>query len=264
MSEESGASGFELTLGSTTYEQEGGQVLSLVVENHVDMVDMLTVRLSLGEHQDDATFSFGDAVSCKIGEVDTAQFDGEITAIEPAYTKDGSSTILIRALDKTHRLARGRVTRIFEEMTDSDVVSQVGGECGLSVNAESTSEPFAYILQRNESNLAFLKRLSARNNYLLRVNENELIFEKAQFSDAGFSLEMGALSSLRIQYNTADQVQEVVVRGWDITAKEEIVGTAQIFPPQAFEGSIEEGKSGQPTNSFQGPCFLPPSLSPSF
>jgi len=226
MSEDAGASGFELTIGSATFEQEGGEVLSLLVENHVDMVDMLTVRLSLGEHQGDHSFSFGDAVSCKVGEVDTAQFDGEITAIEPGYTKDGSSTVLIRALDKTHRLARGRVTRIFEEMTDSDVVSDVGGECGLSVSAEGTSETFAYILQRNESNLAFLKRLAARNNYQLRVNENELIFEKAQFSDSGYSLEMGNISSLRIHYNTADQVQEVVVRGWDITAKEEIVGTA--------------------------------------
>jgi len=225
---EPGTPGFELTIKDQTYTQEGGQVLALTVENHVDMVDMLTVRLTLGEHQGNPHWAFGDAVSCRIGEAGEAQFQGEITSMDPSFSGERLFTIVIRAMDRTHRLARGRATRIFEEQKDSDVVSSVGAECGLSVEAEGTRDTYPYIIQRNESNLAFLKRLAARNNYQLRVVSGKLSFKKAQFSDAGKTLTMGEnVLSLRISFNTSDQVQEVVVRGWSIADKAEIVGTAK-------------------------------------
>jgi phage protein D len=133
----------------------------------------------------------------------------------------------VRALDHTHRLARGRKTRWFENKKDSDVAQTVGAECDLSVDAEATSETHPYILQRNESNLAFLKRLAARNNYQLAVTEGKLIFRPAQTSGSGVTLSMGSnIRSVRMQMNTQDMVSKVVVRGWDPREKKEIVGTA--------------------------------------
>ncbi len=227
MSQEPGTPGFELSIGSQSYNQQGGEVLSLMVEHHVDMVSMLTVRLSLGEHQSNPSWSHGDAVSCRIGEAGVARFDGEVVSIEPHFSGETLFTVVIRALDRTHRLARGRVTRIFENQKDSDVVAKVGAECGLTVSAEDTGEVYPYILQRNESNLAFLKRLAARNNYQLRVHEGQLLFQKAQYSDAGHTLTMGEnILWLKTVFNTMDMVQEVVVRGWSVADKAEIVGTA--------------------------------------
>ena len=48
-------------------------------------------------------------------------------------------------------------------MKDSDVVSEVGAESQLGVEVDATTETHKYILQRNESNLGFLKRLAAPN-----------------------------------------------------------------------------------------------------
>ena len=62
------------------------------------------------------------------------------------------------------------------------MASEVGAECGLSVSVDETEEMMLYILQRNESNIAFLKRLAALNN-LVRVVDGVLI--QSQFSRNG-------------------------------------------------------------------------------
>jgi uncharacterized protein len=185
------------------------------------------VRLGGTEAQPEWGIQIGDSVEVKLGEGNVVMFKGEVTALEPGWSVDGLTTLTVRALDHCHRLARGRKTRFFEEKKDSDVASTVGAECGLSVEVDDTSEQHPYILQRNESNLAFLKRLAARNNYQLAVDEGKLLFKKPTFSGSGATITMGTnLRSLKMSFNTAEMVQKVIVRGWDISKKEEIVGTA--------------------------------------
>jgi uncharacterized protein len=222
------ATSFEVTIGGKTFTQKDSQALEqLVLEDHVDMVEYLSVRLGGTEAQPEWGIKIGDTVEVKLGEGKVVMFKGEVTALEPGWSVDGLTTLTVRALDNCHRLARGRKTRFFEEKKDSDVASTVGAECGLSVEVDDTSEVHPYILQRNESNLAFLKRLAARNNYQLAVDEGKLIFKKPTFSGSGATITMGTnLRSLKMNFNTTELVQKVIVRGWDISKKEEIVGTA--------------------------------------
>lgn len=225
----SSAPGFEVTIKGTKYDQSHGTgVHSLILEDHVDMVDHVTLRMGGGENQPGwSRFAVGDDVSAKIGAAESDYFQGQIISLEPSFQVEGTSAMNIRCMDKTHILGRGRKTRFFENMKDSDVVQQVGAEAGISVNAEATDETHPYILQRNESNLTFLKRLAARNNYMLRVEQGKLRFHKAQFSGSVYTIKMGDnLRSMRYSYNTNDMVQKVVVRGWDINKKEAIVGIA--------------------------------------
>jgi len=231
-SNRSSAAGFEVTVGGKTYKQAADAgtkgVQLLTIEDHVDMVDMLTLRMGGTEGQAEWSWKIGDEVTAKIGEGSKEIFKGQIIAVEPSYQVEGISQCNIRCLDPMHKLGRGRQTRFFEDKKDSDVVQQVAGEAGVPVGTcEGTEEQHPYILQRNESNVAFLKRLAARNNYLLRMEDGNLVFKKAQFSGSVFTLQMGDnLRSLRMSYNTVDQVQKVVVRGWDIMKKEPIVGEA--------------------------------------
>ncbi len=234
------ATGYKLTIGGQTFQQDISDGLqNLVVEDHVDMVTMCTIRLAATEDPDQQTWDFkiGDPVEAKMGKGEEPLFKGEVIAIEPGYQVQGTSTMTIRALDKTHRLGRGRKTRNWEDMKDSDVASEVGAECGLSVDADPTDEVHGYILQRNESNIAFIKRLAARNNFLCRVVGDKLEFKKASFQGSAVKVPMGTrLRSMRMHYNSSDMVQKVIVRGWDIKAKKEIVGQASAGDVTAIGG----------------------------
>jgi phage protein D len=238
---QTGAS-FTLTLGSIEMTQaENAGVDTIVFEDHVDMVSMVTVKMSQIGESGDLPCAIGDELKLKLGTSGDDVFEGEIIGLEPSFTAKGGTGFTIRALDKVHRLGRGRQTRVFEEMTDSDVVSSVGGDAGLSVEADGTDETLPYILQRNESDIAFLKRLAARNNYILRISGGKLTFKKPQFEGEGYEVKMGEnLQDFKISYNTTGMVQKVVVRGWDIEAKEEVVGEASAGDVDAI-GSGELG-----------------------
>jgi phage protein D len=150
-----------------------------------------------------------------------------VVALEPSFTMDGGTTLTLRALDPLHKLGRGRNTRFWEDVLDSDIVSEIGAECGLPVEVDATDTTMPYVLQRNETDIAFLKRLAARNNYTLRVDNGTLKFQQNQYTGSENTVSLGGnLRSLRAAYNSVDQVSEVVVRGWDIAAKQEVVGTA--------------------------------------
>ena len=226
----SSAVGYKLTIGGTEMTQAANDgVQQIVFEDHVDMVGMLTARIGGGEGQPKWNFNIGDEVKLKLGSGTKEIFVGEVISVEPGFEVGGISSITVRALDKLHRLGRGRKTRNWEEMKDSDVASEVGKESGLSVDADSTPDTHAYILQRNESNIAFIKRLAARNNFVVRVTDGKLEFKKASFNSQKVQVKMGDnLRSVRLSFNSTDLVQKVVVRGWDIKAKKEIVGQAAI------------------------------------
>jgi uncharacterized protein len=227
------APGFEVKINGNKWSQAKNSGLQqLTLEDHVDMVGQLSVRFGGSEHDKKWNFNIGDEVECRLGAYEgnggAPIFTGEIIAIEPGFQHDGQSSVNIRALDKIHRLGRGRKTRFWEEMKDSDVANEVGGESGLSVECDPTEKVHAYILQRNETNVAFLKRLAARNNFTLRVDNNKLLFKKASFQSQDVDVEMGGnLRSVRMAFNSSDMVQKVVVRGWDPSKKEEIVGMAE-------------------------------------
>ncbi len=237
--ESQSAASFTLTLGGSDMTQADNKgVETLIFEDHVDMVAMVTVRLSQIGDEGDLPCAIGDELKLTIGTSGTEVFQGEVVGMEPRFSAKGGTSLTVRALDKVHRLGRGRKTRVFEEMTDADVVSSVGGEAGLSVDTDSTDETLPYILQRNESDIAFLKRLAARNNYILRIADGKLTFKKPQFEGSGYAIAMGDnLQDFRVSYNTTGLVQNVVVRGWDPEAKEEIVG-------EAAAGDVDQIGSG--------------------
>jgi phage protein D len=234
----SSAVGYELTIGSMSMSQElNDGVQQIIFEDHIDMVGMLTARIGGGEGQPEWNYNIGDEVKLKLGSGKKEIFVGEVISLEPGFEVGGISSITVRALDKLHRLGRGRQTRFWEKMKDSDVASEVGAESGLSVVTDTTPDKHAYILQRNESNIAFIKRLAARNNFVVRVADGKLEFKKASFNSQSVQVEMGTnLRSLRLSFNTTDLVQKVIVRGWDVKGKKAIVGQAGIGDVTAIGG----------------------------
>ena len=219
---------YDLKVSGKSYSQNStGGVASVVVEEHVDMIGMLVMRVSASE---DWTYKIGDDVTLKVEKEEV--FSGTLTGLEPSFSVETGPALTLRAMDPLYKLTRGRKTRQFDKMSDSDAVKKVLSDAGLSASVDTTSPKHEYILQRNESDMAFVRRLAARNNFMLRMEKGKACFKKAQYSGNGMEIEIAqdsnkpTIQSLEMKYSAADQVQEFVVHGWDYNKKEQIVGKA--------------------------------------
>jgi phage protein D len=153
--------------------------------------------------------------------------DGEITAIETELNEKSQAPIIIRGYDISHRLHRGRYNRSFQNIKDSDIVTQLIGEAGItSGTVTATTVVHDYVFQENQTNMEFLQERAARNGFELYVQDGKLNF-RAPSQDQSLTLTwLEDIHSFRVRVSSAEQVQSVEVRGWDYTTKQPIVSTA--------------------------------------
>jgi phage protein D/phage baseplate assembly protein gpV len=233
--------------GADAPEEVMSALIEVSVEDSIHLPDMFAIRLhDHGLHFVDAeTFAEGKEVEISAapreGGSPTQLVTGEITAVEPDFALDATPTLTIWGYDRSHRLHRGRHTRSFLQMTDSDIANRIAQEEGLRAEADSTREVHDYMFQNNQTNMEFLHARAAAIGYELYVRERTLHFCEAS-QEEGLTLEWGGnLRSFRPRLTTAQQVSEVIVRGWDPATKQGIMG-------RATEGrgapSIGEDRSG--------------------
>jgi phage protein D len=181
---------------------------------------------------DEATAAFG-------GHADMT-FTGVVVSVRH-FSKAGVDMIEILALDGMIKLAASRMTKFWEDSTDSDIVSAVLGDAGVDAGTvDSTSVSHKYVLQRNESNLAFLKRLAARNGFLLMGNQDGTVdFKKPQFSGTAKELARGDLLSLDYTVSHQEVPPNITVHGWNYIDKEMVEGTASSGDVEAIGGGSD-------------------------
>ena len=176
---------------------------------------------------------------------ETVIFKGEITALEPEYGEDGRVWLNIRGYDKGHRLHRGKKSRTFLQKKDSDLISTIAGEAGLSADAETTSVTYPYILQNNQTNWEFLQERAQRLGFWLYVDgvNGKLCFKKPATpeSQSGPTLTWGDnLYRFSPSLSAVHQSDKIKVYGWDDKKKEVI--SSEVTP-------AAPGKQAEQTSS---------------
>ncbi|OYQ67755.1 type IV secretion protein Rhs [Pseudanabaena sp. SR411] len=153
--------------------------------------------------------------------------EGEITAIETELNEKSQAPIIVRGYDISHRLHRGRFNRSFQNVKDSDMVSQIIGEAGITAGTiTATTVVHEYAFQENQTNMEFLQERAARNGFELYVQDGKLNF-RAPSQDQTLELKwLEDIHSFRVRVTSSEQVSSVEVRGWDYVQKKAIVSTA--------------------------------------
>jgi phage protein D len=182
-------------------------------------------------HTSDADlFKEGNAIKIEMGYVDDLQpmFDGEITSISPSFPESGTPTVRIEGYTRLHWLQGSPKTRTFQDVTDKQIAEKIAQDLGLTPDAEDTKTRHPYVIQYNQTDLAFLIERARRIRFEVLVQEKTLIFRKAQDNQSKtYTLEWGkTLKSFNPTMNTLRQVNEVIVRGYDLMTRQEIVGRA--------------------------------------
>lgn len=248
---------FALKIGGATPSAEIlDALLEVTVENSLHLPDMCVLRFEAWDAQkletarwaNDSTFSPGKPIQMDAGYRDslTPIFHGEVTAVEMDFSAMGVPTLIVRCLDKSHRLHRGRQSRSFVQVKDSDLVRQLAGEAGLNAKGvDATGDVHDWVFQNNQSNWDFLQERAGRNGFRLFVQgDGDLYFQKVKDPEgATVTLEWGAtLRSFRPRLNGGHQVSQVTVKGWDRKTKQAIIG--QKSSPNGAP-SIGESKKAQ-------------------
>ncbi|HTW99884.1 MAG TPA: VgrG-related protein [Acidimicrobiales bacterium] len=172
------------------------------------------------------------------GEEPAPLTEGEITAIEYEVDVAGSLTI-IRGLDRSHRLFRGKYVRTFQEMLASEIVAAILAENEIPPGAILPSDDLIeYIVQAGVTDWQFIQKLAMDCGYRAYMMDGFFNFAPIDPPVAGdvpgtYSINEPTqivvpqgLTRLRAVLRTTEQVDDLVVMGWSPILGEPVVGDA--------------------------------------
>jgi phage protein D len=229
---------FRVDIDGTSLQAEVSRhILDISVDQEPGTLDHFSLTLAnpypamRWTHTRDADlFQAGNAVTIHMGYVDQLQplFTGEITRISPDFPESGTPTISVEGYSYLHRLKGETTTRTFQDVTDKQIAEIIARDLGLTLEAEDTGTKHPYIIQYNQTNLAFLLERAQKIRFEMLVDGQTLIFRKAN-NDASkvYTLHWGStLKSFSVTMNTLEPRSDVQVRGYDPMTKQEIIGRA--------------------------------------
>jgi uncharacterized protein involved in type VI secretion and phage assembly len=219
--------------GSDIEQSVMGNLVSVDVDLSVDMPSMFGLEFhdDALEYANGTLFELGKTVQIEFMDHAGAKkvlMTGKISAIEPSFDADGDTRLRIRGYDGSHFLHQQRNVETFNNMSDSDIVSQIASANGMSAMVDSTSTVHDQVFQDNQTNFEFLKERARRSGRWFHADAQKLYFKKSDATmGAGPTLAYGStLRAFAPRVSTTWQHAEVEVRGWDPKEKKEIVGRA--------------------------------------
>jgi len=196
---------------------------------------------------------------------------GEVTSLEVEVAAHGLHTV-VRGLDKSHRLFRGKRVEAYLQMTAGDIARKVAQRAGLQAGTiDAGGAVLDHVAQDGITDWVFLRRLAAETGSLVAVVDGKLDFGKgtpASEAPAGqegsrddaMVVERGVnLVALRATLTSSDQVSEVEVRSWDVKTKKAFTSVTpagtkaaqvQSLTPASVAGSFGTSRYVTPNSSF--------------
>lgn len=211
-------------------EQEGGMSsLEMAIGAHGPRDDGSVGLL----YEDERLIKLGTRLTLLFG--DTAIFEGMVSAIELAIDSEGPPRLLLQAEDAAQRARLRRRSIVHEQLSLAEIARRLAADLGLSPVISGFDQSRELEVQFNESDLAFLRRLLAREGGDMQVSGRELqVAPRGQLPRHAISLQMHSqLRKLSAVADLADQVSELRVTGFDFAAGQTLAasGSAATLGP---------------------------------
>ena len=151
-------------------------------------------------------------------------FAGTVTAVEVGFPQGGTARLTLLADDALQPLRRQRRTRVFEDMSDADILDRVAREHGLSADVSGGDTRHRVVAQLDQSDLAFVRDRARRMGAEVAAAGTRLIVQPRP-DRRGEPVTLSYRQNLREAQLSADLgrlVTEVAVSGWDPGTKQAI------------------------------------------
>jgi phage protein D len=247
-----GVAGVEVRINGTPLSPQMAAHLSEVrVQDNLMLPDAFLIRIADPDltHMDDAMFEIGNEVDILFADPAAGSLKtvtaGQIAALEPEFAA-GGAYVALRGYDRSHALHRTRRTQTYQNCTADDVARKVTGQAGLTPGTiDPAGAPEEFMQQTNETDWEFLWRLASKIDFEVVVVGDHLHFRRAggAADSDPISLRWGErLTAFRPRVTGVQQVDEVVVRGWDPHSRQTVEASAQ---PTGLDSSIgmERGRA---------------------
>ncbi|MFN2588668.1 MAG: VgrG-related protein [Actinomycetota bacterium] len=241
-----------------------------VVDDHALLPDMFELQFR-DPHKDvfeRARIRIGSTVRLLAGrqgeEATELLVNGEVTGLEADFDASGTHAV-VRGYDASHRLHRGRRTETYRNVTDADVVRAVAARAGLQLGrVDETPTVHRHVSQANVTDWELLTSRAREIGYELSVEDGRLEYRKpAEATEAPepgdlnstnvHQLVLGSnLDAFRPRLSSAEQVNEVQVRGWDPEKKQAVVGRAPVGSSGASLAAVPADLAA----AFGGPTYV--------
>ncbi|MEM7797772.1 MAG: hypothetical protein AAF633_01165, partial [Chloroflexota bacterium] len=208
-------------------------LVEAVVDQHAHLPNMFTLQFFDPEMKllDGANISPNQKIEIKSvtpsGRM-VSLIRGEITSVEPVFEQEGIH-LMVHGYDPAFHMYHTVRSRTFVNIKDSDLAEKVANDWNLKSVIEPTKIVYDHLIQHNQNDLAFLLQRAWRIGYECFVRNETLYFRKPQ-SNAQATLTLkfgGELLAFRPRMSSAEQVNEVIVRGWNQSEQKPIIGRAQ-------------------------------------
>jgi phage protein D len=166
---------------------------------------------------------------------------GFITTIEPSYPESGGPTLSVRGFNVLYQLRKSQHTWSWFDKRDSEIAEEVvkrpvsedrpGMGKKIEVPNKRNEDPEEFVFMDNEYDVVFLINRARRKNYSLHLKAPDKLFfgPSPDERNVTYLLEWGkTLVSFQPTLTSANQVEQVTVRGWDRRRARAIEGTAHL------------------------------------
>lgn len=214
----------------------------------IDDVDVVTLKVSNAWDPQSQSFPYSGsdqfapgrrldlAIGYRGGTGLVRMMRGTIASMAPVYPSQGSAVLVVRARSLQAELLRSEETRVYTDMTDSQIADDICGRLNVRLvtdpRAAATEPRYDYVVQLAQYDLVFLLERARRLGYEVMVEKSgdtfELYFGASQNLHGGsLKLKYGIdLHEFHPVLDTSDQVEEVQVDAWDPLNKKRLSASA--------------------------------------
>jgi len=167
----------------------------------------------------EATFKPGAAITIKAGydNVTETLFEGIVVRHGVHITGNNFARLIVECQDKAVKMTVGRKNATFIDKTDSDIISQLIGDHGLTATVDSTTITHPELVQFYATDWDFMLSRAEANGFVVIVNDGAVTVRQPVSGSAALKVTYGEdLIEFHADIDARAQYSTVKGAGWSL------------------------------------------------